>query len=145
MHKARAMNMAEMQSLEWQLQEMTESKNEEWSAELQQWRQTVQLAASQMPPVMEDYHSLPQDPFGYAHGGGGMGGVGAASAQQQMYAQRMQRSHEMMQHNMMRQVHTYPVLLWRSAVARNGVFWLCVMHLCSALYVSFLFSTYIPG
>jgi hypothetical protein len=106
--KARAMNMAEMQSFEWQLQEMTDNKNEEWNSELQQWRQTVQLAASQLPPVMHDYHSLPQDPYAYPHNaagmGGGNGGVGAGASQSQMFSQRMQRSHDMMQQHMMRQV-----------------------------------------
>ena len=101
------MNIAEMQSLEWQLREMTENKNDEWSSELQQWRQTVQLAASQVPPERAaDYNSMAHDAFSHKHTGGMRGGDGVpgTGSAQQLYAQRVQRSHEMMQHQMMRQV-----------------------------------------
>jgi hypothetical protein len=97
----------EMQSCERHLQEMTDSKNEEWNTELEQWRQTVQLAASQLPP-MDNYHTMHQDPFASSHSAtisrGNNNMSPAGSSHQQMYAQQMQRSHEMIQPSISHQV-----------------------------------------
>ncbi len=103
----------EMQSFERHLQEMTDNKNEEWNTELEQWRQTVQLAASQLPP-MENYHSMHQDSFALSHSASVSRGSSsmspAGSNHQQMYAQQMQRSHDMVQPSILQQVRTH--LTW---------------------------------
>jgi hypothetical protein len=55
LHQVQARNQAELASMEKDAREIMDAKLRSWDLDLQRWRSTVHLAASQLPPIEDSY------------------------------------------------------------------------------------------